>query len=141
MPKATDNIKYFGVALNKQMKNLFDKIFSCWRKKLKKKPEDGNISHTYGFIGLIQHLSHSQLWEGKWIAPYKMLYNVATSARTLHIIVYPLTHTNQCFQAYEDLYYSSMIGHMLWFFSAGHEDNGLPYDFPILSLSIMLSLG
>ena len=49
---ATNNIKYLGVGLTKQVKDLYDKNISHWRKKLKKISEDRKISHAHGSIGL-----------------------------------------------------------------------------------------
>jgi hypothetical protein len=51
----TNNIKYLGVTLTKEVKDLYDKnfIWSLWRKKLKKISEDGKISHAHGLAGLI----------------------------------------------------------------------------------------
>jgi ABC-type amino acid transport substrate-binding protein len=42
----TNNIKYLGVTLPKEVKDLYDK-------KLKKISEDGKISHAHGLTGLI----------------------------------------------------------------------------------------
>ena len=43
----TNNIKYSGVTLTKEVKDLFDKNFkSLKKKKLKKIPENGKISHV-----------------------------------------------------------------------------------------------
>ena len=48
----TNNIKYFGMALTKEVKDLYDKNLSLWRKKLKIS-EDGTFSHAHGLAGLI----------------------------------------------------------------------------------------
>ena len=45
----TNNIKYLGVTLTKEVKDLYDKNF----KSLKKEIEDRNISHAHGWAGLI----------------------------------------------------------------------------------------
>ena len=45
----TNNIKYLGVTLTKQMKDLYDKNF----KSLKKISEDEKISHAHGLAELI----------------------------------------------------------------------------------------
>ena len=46
---ATNNIKYLGVLLTKQGKDLYDKYV----KSLKKISEDREISHSHGLTGLI----------------------------------------------------------------------------------------
>ena len=48
----TNNIKYLGVTLTKQVKDLYDKNFKSL-KKSKKISEDGKISHACGLAGLI----------------------------------------------------------------------------------------
>jgi hypothetical protein len=48
-PIVTNNIKYLGVTLTKQVKDLYDKNF----KSLKNISEDGKISHVHGLAGLI----------------------------------------------------------------------------------------
>jgi len=48
----TNNIKYLGVTLTKQVKDLCDKNFKFLKKKLKIS-EDGKISHAHGLAGLI----------------------------------------------------------------------------------------
>jgi hypothetical protein len=48
----TNNIKYLGVTLFRQVKNLYDKNFK-FLKKSKKISEDGKISHAHGLAGLI----------------------------------------------------------------------------------------
>ena len=40
---ASNNLKYFGVTLTKQIKDLCDKTSSLWRKKLEKISEDEMI--------------------------------------------------------------------------------------------------
>jgi hypothetical protein len=47
------NIKYLGVTLTKEVKDLYDKNFKSLKKKLKKITEDGKISHAHGLAGLI----------------------------------------------------------------------------------------
>jgi hypothetical protein len=42
----TNNIKYLGVILTKEVKNLYDKNFKTLRKKLKIS-EDGKIAHAH----------------------------------------------------------------------------------------------
>ena len=49
----TNNIKYLGVTLTKEVKDLYDKNFKSLRKKLKKISEDGKISHAHGLAGLM----------------------------------------------------------------------------------------
>ena len=50
-------MKYLGVTLTKQMKDLYDKNFKSLKKEIKKEikeiPEEGKISHAHGTIGLI----------------------------------------------------------------------------------------
>jgi len=48
-----NNIKYLGVTLTKQVKDLYNKNFKTLRKKLKKTSEDGKTSHAHGLAGLI----------------------------------------------------------------------------------------
>ena len=45
---ATNNIKYLGVTLTKQVNDLYNKNFESLRKELKKIPENGKISHALG---------------------------------------------------------------------------------------------
>ena len=45
---ATNNIKYLGVTLNKEVKDLFDKYFKSLNKGMKKIPENGKISLALG---------------------------------------------------------------------------------------------
>ena len=49
----TNNIKYLGVTLTKEVKGLYDKNFKSLKKKLKKISEDGKISHAHGLAGSI----------------------------------------------------------------------------------------
>jgi hypothetical protein len=49
----TNNIKYVGVTLIKEVKDLYDRNFKSL-KKLKKVPEDGKISHGHGLAGLLE---------------------------------------------------------------------------------------
>jgi hypothetical protein len=49
----TNNIKYLGVILTKQVKDLYQRTSSLWRKKLKNTSEDGKISHAHELAGLI----------------------------------------------------------------------------------------
>ena len=46
----TNNINYLSVT-SKQVKDLYDKNFKCWRKKLKTS-KDGEISNAHGSTGL-----------------------------------------------------------------------------------------
>jgi len=46
----TDNIKYIGMTLTKQVKDLYDKNFKSLKKEIR---EDGKISHAHGLAGLI----------------------------------------------------------------------------------------
>ena len=46
---ATNSIKYLGVTLTKDVKDLFDKILKSL-KKLKRIPENGRISYALGLI-------------------------------------------------------------------------------------------
>jgi hypothetical protein len=48
---STNNIKYHGVTLTKQVKNLYDKK-SLSRKKSQKISENGEISYAYGLAEL-----------------------------------------------------------------------------------------
>ena len=48
----THKIKYFGVTLTKQMKDLYDKNFKPLKRKLKIS-KDGKISHAHELAGLI----------------------------------------------------------------------------------------
>jgi hypothetical protein len=49
----TNNIKYLGVTLTKEVKDLYDKNFKSPKKGLKKISEDGKISHAHGLAGSI----------------------------------------------------------------------------------------
>ena len=49
----TNNIKYLGVTLSKDLKDLYDRNLKSLKKKSKKISEDGKISHSYGLTGLI----------------------------------------------------------------------------------------
>ena len=46
----TNNIKYLGLTLTKEVKDLYDKYFKSLKKKLKIS-EDGKISHAHGLAG------------------------------------------------------------------------------------------
>jgi hypothetical protein len=48
----TNNIKYVGVTLTKQVKDLYDKNFKSLEKKMENS-EDGRISHAHGLAELI----------------------------------------------------------------------------------------
>ena len=48
-----NNIKYLGVILRKEVKDLYDKNFKSLKKKIEKISEDGKISHAQGLTGLI----------------------------------------------------------------------------------------
>lgn len=48
---SSNNIKYLGVTLTKQEKDLYKKNFKCL-KKLEKTSENEDISHAYGLVGL-----------------------------------------------------------------------------------------
>jgi hypothetical protein len=45
----TNNIKYLGVIITKQVKDLYDKNFKSLRKNTKIS-EDGKISHAHGLV-------------------------------------------------------------------------------------------
>jgi hypothetical protein len=49
---ATNNIKYLGVTLTKQVKDLYDNNSKSLKKKSKKTSENGEISHVHGLVGL-----------------------------------------------------------------------------------------
>ena len=49
---ATNNIKYLGVILTIQMKDLHDKNFKSLKKEMRIS-EGGKISHAHGSTGLI----------------------------------------------------------------------------------------
>jgi hypothetical protein len=48
-----NNIKYLGMTLTKEVKDLYDKNFKSLKKELKKISEDGTISHAHGWAGSI----------------------------------------------------------------------------------------
>jgi hypothetical protein len=50
----TNNIKYLGVTVTKQMKDLYDnnEIKEIWKVKLKKTSEDKKISHPHRLLEL-----------------------------------------------------------------------------------------
>ena len=45
----TNNIKYLGMTLTKEVKELYDKNFNSLKKEINKILEDGKISHAYGW--------------------------------------------------------------------------------------------
>ena len=45
-------MKYLGVTLTKQVKDLYDKNFKYLKKEIKEDPENGMISHAHGLEGL-----------------------------------------------------------------------------------------
>jgi hypothetical protein len=49
----TNNIKYLGLTLTKEVIDLYDKNFKSCRKKLNKISEDGKIFHAHGLAGSI----------------------------------------------------------------------------------------
>ena len=49
----TNNIKYLGVTLTKDLKDLYDRNLKSLKKKSKKISEDGKISHAHGLAGSI----------------------------------------------------------------------------------------
>jgi hypothetical protein len=49
---ATDIIKYLGVTLTKQVKDLYGKNYKSLQKEWKNTSEDGKTSHAHGLIGL-----------------------------------------------------------------------------------------
>ena len=49
----TNNIKYLGVTLTKEVKDLYDKNFKSLKKEIKKISEDGKISYAHGLAGSI----------------------------------------------------------------------------------------
>ena len=48
----TNNIKFLGVTLTKEVKDLYDKNFKSLKKEIKEDPENGKILHYYGLAGL-----------------------------------------------------------------------------------------
>jgi hypothetical protein len=49
----TNNIKYIGVTLSKEVKDLYDKNFKSLKKEIEEISEDGKIFHVHGLAGLI----------------------------------------------------------------------------------------
>jgi hypothetical protein len=49
----TNNIKYLGLTLTEEVKDLYEKNFKSLRKKLNKISEDGKISHAHRLAGSI----------------------------------------------------------------------------------------
>ena len=49
----TNNIKYLGLALTKEVKDQYDKNFKSLKKENKKISEDGKISHAHELADLI----------------------------------------------------------------------------------------
>jgi hypothetical protein len=49
---ATNNMKYLGVTLAKQVKDLYDKNFKSLKKKIKEDLKDGKIYHAPGAVRL-----------------------------------------------------------------------------------------
>ena len=49
----TNNIKYLGVTLTKEVKDLYDKNFKSLKKEIKEDLRDGKIFHAHGLAGLI----------------------------------------------------------------------------------------
>jgi hypothetical protein len=49
----TNNIKYLGVTLIKEVKDLYDKNFKSMKEEIKKISEDGKISHAHQLAGII----------------------------------------------------------------------------------------
>ena len=49
---ATNSIKYLGITLTKQVEDMYDKNFTSLKKKLKKTPKRGKISHVLGQVEL-----------------------------------------------------------------------------------------
>ena len=47
----TNNIKYLGVTITKEVKDLYDKSFNSLKKEIKEDLEDGKISHAHGLAG------------------------------------------------------------------------------------------
>jgi hypothetical protein len=50
----TNNIKYLGVTLTNELRDLYDKNFKSLKKEIKENSEDGKISHAHGLAGSIQ---------------------------------------------------------------------------------------
>ena len=60
----TNNIKYLGVTLSIQMKDLYDKSFKSLKIEIHENSEDGKIFHAHGLAGLMSkngHLGQSNL--------------------------------------------------------------------------------
>ena len=49
----TNIIKYLGLTLTKEVKDLYDKNFKSLKKENKKITEDGKISHAHGLAGSV----------------------------------------------------------------------------------------
>jgi hypothetical protein len=49
----TNNMKYLGLTVTKQVNDLYDKNFKSLKKEFKKISEDGKISHAHRLAGLI----------------------------------------------------------------------------------------
>jgi hypothetical protein len=49
----TNNIKYLGVTLTKEVKDLYNKNFKSLKKEIKEDSEDGKIPHAHGLTGSI----------------------------------------------------------------------------------------
>jgi hypothetical protein len=49
----TNIIKYLGMTVTKEVKNLYDKNFKSLKKEMKKISEDGKISHAHELAGSI----------------------------------------------------------------------------------------
>ena len=49
----TNNIKYLGVTLTMDVRDLYDKNLKSLKKEIKKISKDGKISHAHGFAGSI----------------------------------------------------------------------------------------
>jgi hypothetical protein len=49
----TNNIKYLGVTLTKQVKHTYNKNFKSLKKEIKMISEDGKISYAHGLVELI----------------------------------------------------------------------------------------
>ena len=49
----TNNIKYLGVTLNKEVKDLYDKNFKSLKKEIETDLRNGKMSHAYALAGSI----------------------------------------------------------------------------------------
>ena len=49
---ATNSIKYLGITLTKQVKDLYDNNFKSLKKEIKEDLENGEISQAHGLAGL-----------------------------------------------------------------------------------------